>query len=161
MLIGAFNPMLTLCPIHTFTPSHLQAPVTGPDAVYSGLLECPCTDRITRSLGVAGAASARTAGVCPHVVDLPADCKTAAAKLAAAAPVPSATSKSCGCGATHPGTFLSGMATGSPKAGWGTLVEAETWCCAHATGCGGVTLQNGSYTARAGTTPTPYSMKVF
>ena len=32
-------------------PRNSKAPVVGPDAVYSGLLECPCTDRITRSYG--------------------------------------------------------------------------------------------------------------
>ena len=32
-------------------PRNSKAPVSGPDAVYSGLLECPCTDRITRSYG--------------------------------------------------------------------------------------------------------------
>ena len=113
-------------------------------------------------LGALGTASARTAGVCPHAVELAADCKAAAARLAAAVPArPTAGGKTCGCGAVHPGTYLSGMATAAPAAGWDTLAEAETWCCAHATGCGGVTFQSGSYTARAGTTPMPNSLKVF
>ena len=37
------------------------APLTGPDAIYSGLLECPCTDRITKVLSGGAGASARRA----------------------------------------------------------------------------------------------------
>jgi hypothetical protein len=35
----------------------------SPEAAYSGLLECPCTDRITKQID--GAASTRAAGACP------------------------------------------------------------------------------------------------
>eukprot|EP00040_Diaphanoeca_grandis_P022873 m.123597 g.123597 ORF g.123597 m.123597 type:complete len:807 (-) comp29000_c0_seq2:129-2549(-) len=35
-------------PDPTLVPKAYAAPLTGPDAVYSGLLECPCTDRITK-----------------------------------------------------------------------------------------------------------------
>ena len=31
-------------------PKAYAAPLTGPDASYSGLLECPCTDRITKTI---------------------------------------------------------------------------------------------------------------
>merc|ERR1719487_674143 len=31
-------------------PRNNRAPLNGSDAVYSGLLECPCTDRITRNM---------------------------------------------------------------------------------------------------------------
>jgi len=35
-------------PDPTLVPKAYAAPLTGSDAVYSGLLECPCTDRISR-----------------------------------------------------------------------------------------------------------------
>eukprot|EP00912_Choanoflagellata_sp_UC4_P000200 UC4_evm5s127 len=35
-------------PDPTLVPKSYAAPLTGPDAVYSGLLECPCTDRISK-----------------------------------------------------------------------------------------------------------------
>merc|ERR1719272_1445625 len=31
-------------------PKSSQAPITGPDAIYSGHLECPCTDRIIKTV---------------------------------------------------------------------------------------------------------------
>ena len=34
----------------TLVPKAYAAPLSGPDAVYSGLLECPCTDRISKSV---------------------------------------------------------------------------------------------------------------
>ena len=47
-------------------PIESHAPVTGPDSIYSGLLECPCTDRITRKLGhgAAGAVVVKVRGAC-------------------------------------------------------------------------------------------------
>jgi len=143
----------------SFVPKQSLAPLTGPDAVYSGLLECPCTDRITRSLGASGSSEARVTGTCPHTIDLPADCRLAASKLAASAPSPpSPNSNTSSCSYTeHKGTFLSGYAPGAPAAGWATLAEAQAWCCANG-GCGGVTFQGGAYTARASTDPTPFKM---
>jgi hypothetical protein len=35
-------------PDPSLVPKAYAAPLTGPDAVYSGLLECPCTDRISK-----------------------------------------------------------------------------------------------------------------
>jgi hypothetical protein len=37
-------------PDPNLVPKAYAAPLTGPDAVYSGLLECPCTDRITKDI---------------------------------------------------------------------------------------------------------------
>ena len=37
-------------PDPNLVPRAYAAPLTGPDAVYSGLLECPCTDRITKTV---------------------------------------------------------------------------------------------------------------
>jgi len=37
-------------PDPTLVPKAYAAPLTGPDAVYSGLLECPCTDRISKKV---------------------------------------------------------------------------------------------------------------
>lgn len=47
-------------PDPNLVPKAYAAPLTGPDAVYSGLLECPCTDRITKA--VAGAYSLQADG---------------------------------------------------------------------------------------------------
>jgi hypothetical protein len=37
-------------PDPSLVPKAYAAPLTGPDAVYSGLLECPCTDRISKTV---------------------------------------------------------------------------------------------------------------
>ena len=44
-------------------PVNSAAPRSGPNAVYSGLLECPCTDRITKEVN--GALAAQAMGRCP------------------------------------------------------------------------------------------------
>ena len=57
-------------------PTAAQAPRSGPDAVYSGLLECPCTDRITTALGHnSGAPVAQVAGTCTDQVDTATSCE--------------------------------------------------------------------------------------
>lgn len=132
-----------------------QAPRTGPDAVYSGILECPCTDRITTQMGTTGAASARVEGACTHEVSSASECESAASKLAQAVALPRKPVAGCHFGA-HPGTFLAGLAAGAPD--FPTLAAAQAWCCSHP-GCGGVTYQASAYTARAGATPTKNSLK--
>ena len=172
-------------------PTSAQAPRTGPDAVYSGLLECelplsspspspsfrflsafwrvctnpyslgplfsgPCTDRITKSMGAAGAATALVTGECTHAVASASECESAAAELAQSVKT-AAKPGSCGY-AEHSGTFLGGFAPGAPEGGWKALAPAQAWCCAHS-GCGGVTYQSGAYTARAGRSPTPFKLQ--
>jgi hypothetical protein len=44
-------------------PARSWAPRSGPDAVYSGLLECPCTDRITKVVD-GSAAAVKAEGTC-------------------------------------------------------------------------------------------------
>ena len=67
-------------------PKQYEAPTTGPDAIYSGLLECPCTDRITRRLGGGGAGSTQLEGQCARPLQTASACRAAAAALAKAAP---------------------------------------------------------------------------
>lgn len=63
-----------------------QAPKTGRDAVYSGLLECPCTDRITRTLGGAsGSYTTQVYGHCASPLSTAAACESAVQKIAASA----------------------------------------------------------------------------
>eukprot|EP00729_Bicosta_minor_P005846 gene5846-9467_t len=134
-------------------PTSANAPRYGPDAVYSGLLECPCTDRITRSLGTdSGKPVAKIDGtVCETEVPQQADCEKAAADLAAEVVLPAQqhhnSSGKCAY-SEHKGAFLGGYAAGSSSAGWATLQEAQAWCCSNAAACGGVTYQSNSYTAR-------------
>ena len=89
---------------------------------------------------------------------------------AASAAAGNASKGACGYGAARRGTFLAGMAPGAPAAGWKTLALAQAWCCAHPSkpdspgvpatpGCGGVTCQNGSYTARESAAPTANPLK--
>ena len=65
----------------TSSPDSLQghgthAPRTGADAVYSGLLECPCTDRITRHTGSAGKPTAAISGAhCAESISTAAACE--------------------------------------------------------------------------------------
>lgn len=125
-------------------------------ATWVGLLECPCTDRITRSLGDLGTASALLTGVCEDTITLAADCDAAATKLSAEIVVPGRNASACTY-TEHDGTFLAGSAPNAPTAGWKTKAEAQTWCCA-SPHCGGVTFQEGAYTARSGATPQPYKM---
>ena len=144
-------------------PANANAPRSGPDAVYSGLLECPCTDRITRHLGTAqnGSPVPKIDGTaCTQELSTVSGCKSAAASLAAEAAIPAAPSPPPPPGACaamyseHGRTFLGGYAAGSPPAGWLTLAEAQGWCCANAARCGGVTFQTDGggmhpYSARA------------
>ena len=60
-------------------PKEAKAPLTGPDAVYSGMLECPCTTRITKKLQTTY--SAQSAGKCATAVTSAAECFTAAKTL--------------------------------------------------------------------------------
>ena len=138
-------------------PASAQGPRSGPDAVYSSLLECPCTDRITRTLSNAGGCRARVAGTCAVAVADAESCRAAVGTLAQAVRAPPPT---CSF-AEHPGTFLGGYAPGrGAGAPFATLAQAQAWCCAHAAdGCAGVTLQQGNYTARAGGTPTKNPLK--
>jgi hypothetical protein len=140
-------------------PTAAQAPRSGADAVYSGLLECPCTDRISKSLGANGGAPvAQVAGTCAHAIETAKQCEAAAQALAAAIPAPAAKNASTCTYSERSGVFLAEYAAGSPTTGWKTLAQAQAWCCAHK-GCAGVTFQDGAYTARARATPTPNPMK--
>ena len=56
-----------------------QAPITGPDAHYSGHLECPCTDRIVKTIKHTYATQAT--GACATAVDAAKDCFTSAAAV--------------------------------------------------------------------------------
>jgi len=60
-------------------PTSSQAPRTGPDAIYSGHLECPCTDRIVKTISHTYATQAT--GTCPTQVETPESCFDAAAKV--------------------------------------------------------------------------------
>jgi len=142
-------------------PTSAQAPRTGADAVYSGLLECPCTDRITRAVGPSSGATAKVDGSCAAAqVATPAVCKALAGSLAQTVRPPPPTAPGTACTyAEQAGAYLAGMAPGAPAAGWPSLAPAQQWCCEHpggpgVPGCGGITLQGGVYTARAGGTPT-------
>ena len=53
-------------------PKASLAPSTGPDAIYSGLLECPCTDRITRILE--GAYTTQMKDQCKTQIDSSVEC---------------------------------------------------------------------------------------
>jgi len=53
-------------------PKASLAPSTGPDAIYSGLLECPCTDRITRILE--GAYTTQMKDQCKTKIDSSVEC---------------------------------------------------------------------------------------
>lgn len=132
-----------------------RAPRAGPDAVYSGLLECPCTDRITKVMATTGAASAAVSGTCGHELGTASECESAASEMAQSAPATHA-APPCSFG-EHQGVFLAGDAPGAP-ANFSSLAIAQAWCCAHK-GCGGITFQQGVYTARASGTPTKYPMK--
>ena len=67
-------------------PSGSLAPTSGPDATYSGLLECPLTTRIRKHLTgggwndsfAANIACEQQAGVCPKALSTAADCFEAA-----------------------------------------------------------------------------------
>jgi hypothetical protein len=60
-------------------PRSAVAPRSGPDAVYSGLLECPCTDRITKKL--APTYGMQHSGSCATPVQTPTECWGAVAQL--------------------------------------------------------------------------------
>ena len=75
-------------------PKHALAPREGPDAIYSGLLECPLTDRIAKEVkgGASGFENTTVAQVfkcgatkepqvCEHSVETAAACFSSAAKL--------------------------------------------------------------------------------
>lgn len=55
------------------------APTTGPDAVYSGHLECPCTDRIIKTVNNVFATQGQ--GVCAMAVSTAEECFASAAKV--------------------------------------------------------------------------------
>jgi hypothetical protein len=52
--------------------SRSRVPTSGPDAIYSGLLECPCTDRI--SIGLGGSSECRLSDKCRFAVRDAAEC---------------------------------------------------------------------------------------
>ena len=152
-------------PRSIYAPTGTHAPRSGPDATYSGLLECPCTDRITRHLG-AGSASAATTKVSATcgtgaAFATAADCSTATANLAGQVSAPPNGNRSTGSCAfgEKAGVFLAGYATGAPSTGWSTLAEAKAWCCAHSAACAGITYQAATYTARAGKQPSANPLK--
>ena len=60
-----------------------QAPLTGPDAHYSGHLECPCTDRIVKT--IKHTFVTQSTGTCPTTVDTAEDCFASAAEVGVAA----------------------------------------------------------------------------
>eukprot|EP01052_Picozoa_sp_SAG31_P011433 SAG31_NODE_646_length_13223_cov_14.088845_4_plen_602_part_00 len=55
------------------------APLTGPDAVYAGHLECPCTDRIIKT--VENIYATQATGKCAGTVATAAECFASAAKI--------------------------------------------------------------------------------
>ena len=59
-----------------------QAPLTGPDAHYSGHLECPCTDRIVKTIKHTFATQSK--GSCPTAVETAEDCFASAAEVGVA-----------------------------------------------------------------------------
>jgi len=63
-------------PDPALVPKAYAAPLTGPDAIYSGLLECPCTDRISKV--IPGAYSLQSSGVCARTVVTSTECFKAA-----------------------------------------------------------------------------------
>jgi hypothetical protein len=136
---------------------------------FVGLLECPCTDRITRSLGASAnsGCTAKVTGSCQMPVKNAAMCETAAAQMAAnvAAPQGPANAPAQCTFQEHPGTYLAGLVGGAPSS-FGSLSAAQEWCCAKPAGaCGGITYQPdpktgaSTYTARKGTAATPFKMR--
>lgn len=59
-----------------------QAPLTGPDAHYSGHLECPCTDRIVKTIKHTYAT--QSTGACAAAVDTAENCFASAAAVGVA-----------------------------------------------------------------------------
>jgi hypothetical protein len=165
-----FKPSIYPASISAKGGSH--APRTGPDAAYSGVLECPCSDRITRVLGssAGGSCTTKVDGSCStaSAVMTSAECDVASAKLAreVAAPAKATNGSAAKCTSwgEKPGMFLAGIAAGAP-ASFPTLAAAQAWCCAHSAHCGGITHQPdpksgiATYTARSSSTPQPFSMK--
>eukprot|EP01043_Picozoa_sp_COSAG02_P015604 COSAG02_NODE_668_length_18685_cov_185.638976_10_plen_570_part_00 len=144
-------------PYPAIIAQNTRAPRTGPDAVYSGLLECPCTDRITKEMGTTGGASAQVSGSCGHELDTASECESEATKIAQSVGTTTRNPATCSYG-EHQGTFLAGFAPGAFQANFSSLATAKAWCCAHS-GCGGVTFQEGAYTARASNTPQKFKME--
>lgn len=112
-------------------PKTSRAPLTGADALYSGLLECPCTDRITRSLGTSASLLPRLQGTCPFAVNTAEDCAKAARtiSLPAGVTIASATGNSttapagCSLAFTSPTTvtaFFNSNAKSTAACGTGT-----------------------------------------
>ena len=62
-------------------PRNSLAPTAGPDALYSGLLECPVTTRIRKTVTNAGYETIAT-GTCPETIVSAAECFQAAAEFA-------------------------------------------------------------------------------
>jgi len=58
-------------------PRNNLAPITGPDAIYSGLLECPLTTRVRKVIDVDY--SIRGSGICTSVIATAGECFEAAA----------------------------------------------------------------------------------
>ena len=118
-------------------PRNSWAPPNGTAALYSGLLECPCTDRITKS--VDGSTSGRAAGACPAGAGMAtaAACRAAAAAQLRNAGLPSDPeglvftagadpSMPAGCSLTVPaaGRDKDGRPAGSPSAFYNTATAA-------------------------------------
>ena len=78
-----------------------NAPQTGPDAVYSGHLECPCTDRVIKT--VEHTYATQNTKSCAVGIDTADRCFGAAQKLAAKPSQLSATfSDTCDTTLAHP-----------------------------------------------------------
>ena len=60
-----------------------EAPMEGPDAIYSGHLECPCTDRIIKTIKHTYAT--QSTATCPTAVEKAEDCYASAAEVGIAA----------------------------------------------------------------------------
>lgn len=59
-------------------PRNSLSPTTGPDALYSGLLECPLTTRITKDID--SGYDVMAGGNCPHQIQTAAECFSAVGK---------------------------------------------------------------------------------
>eukprot|EP00658_Telonema_sp_P-2_P022442 TRINITY_DN18969_c0_g1_i6.p1 TRINITY_DN18969_c0_g1~~TRINITY_DN18969_c0_g1_i6.p1 ORF type:complete len:756 (-),score=152.50 TRINITY_DN18969_c0_g1_i6:372-2639(-) len=76
-------------------PKHSLAPITGPDAVYSGLLECPLTSRIRKQISGGGWNDSYAAELyectkpqrCPHPVQTAERCFATGSQLGLTVPV--------------------------------------------------------------------------
>lgn len=134
MDISKPNPPFVSGPV----PRHNLAPTTGPDAVYSGLLECPLTSRVEKlyaggSSGWNDTQDARVFGcdtqrACAHAVGSAADCFAAAKALPALAGAARA-DRTVHDGATPPGCSVSVTANGTRATATYNTDAHSTACC--------------------------------